>query len=658
MNRKKLVGRRALNKRVQVEVRRELARSINRETNNPSVIENLTCNGSAQTRPDSPLFEPEDEPNHELVEDTEKEYRFSSSSDSAPEDCDDLESDIRSWTIENNVSHTQLTSLLKILRKYEPHTHLPKDSRTLMKTPRTKDTSICAPGEYAHFGFPEDMNYLVKLCKVQTVGDIMFQINIDGIPLTKSSSTQFWPILAYPSNSNTSPLTIGIYCGTKKPDNCNDYLKPFVDEVCERNIRIQLFSCDTPARSYICGIKGHNSFSGCAKCKQFGKTIERRVVFSTKRGTLRTDVDFRENSDEDHHNNFTVLTEIPNLDMVNDFLYEYMHLVCLGVVKKLILLWLRGDHRIFKLSTTQVNELSQNLNSLVPYICSEFSRKPRSFREIDRWKATEYRQFLLYTGPMVVKSVLPENHYQLFLCLSVSISILVNPSKYLELNNYAESLIQYFVNTFPQLYGRHHVSYNVHGLLHLASDSKRFGPLDSFSAFRFENHLGKLKRMVRSSSNQLAQIQRRIHERQQFYINLRTDEPVATNLKAIHRKGPLLPGITDPQYRKLVINNYVIKCNSVNDGFCVLECGKLVKVENIAFSTLLKSIAIIAFEYGVGDPLYQFPCDSRLIGIFVTKNECSELQIYNLSQIKYKCQVFPIENNSKLAVFPLIHTEI
>ena len=35
--------------------------------------------------------------------------------------------------------------------------------------------------------------------------------------------------------------------------------------------------------------------------------------------------------------------------------------------------------------------------------------------------------------------------------------------------------------------------YNVHGLTHLAEDVKDFGPLDSNSAFSFENFLGQLK---------------------------------------------------------------------------------------------------------------------------------------------------------------------
>ena len=44
--------------------------------------------------------------------------------------------------------------------------------------------------------------------------------------------------------------------------------------------------------------------------------------------------------------------------MVDDFSIDYMHLVCLGIVKKLILLWLG----IFKKSPVHVRIQGQNVN--------------------------------------------------------------------------------------------------------------------------------------------------------------------------------------------------------------------------------------------------------------------------------------------------------
>ena len=55
-------------------------------------------------------------------------------------------------------------------------------------------------------------------------------INIDGLPLTKSSQQQFWIILgSIISHSNV--FMIGIYHGNEKPIDVNNFLKDLVEEM-------------------------------------------------------------------------------------------------------------------------------------------------------------------------------------------------------------------------------------------------------------------------------------------------------------------------------------------------------------------------------------------------------------------------------------------
>jgi len=103
-----------------------------------------------------------------------------------------------------------------------------------------------------------------------------------------------------------------------------------------------------------------------------------------------------------------------------------MHLVCLGVVKKLILLWHIGPSSV-KLSNRMKQIISEALISLRNTVPSEYHRRPRSLKDFRLWKATEFRQFLLYTGPVVLKNTLRKDVFLNFLSLHVAMTILASP---------------------------------------------------------------------------------------------------------------------------------------------------------------------------------------------------------------------------------------
>lgn len=71
-----------------------------------------------------------------------------------------------------------------------------------------------------------------------------------------------------------------------------------------------------------------------------------------------------------------------------------------------------------------INQISDSLKLQSINIPGEFCRKPRSLVEAKRWKATEFRQFLLYTGRVVLKSILDKKIYLYFMSLHVAVRIL------------------------------------------------------------------------------------------------------------------------------------------------------------------------------------------------------------------------------------------
>lgn len=110
---------------------------------------------------------------------------------------------------------------------------------------------------------------------------------------------------------------------------------------------------------------------------------------------LRNDEDFLTGSYSlDYQTGDTILKNMLNLGLVTNVPLDYMHLVCLGVIRKLILLWLTGPLNI-RLSNINKEKISKRLIRLRNNIPSDFARRPRSLKYIKHWKAIEYGQFLL-----------------------------------------------------------------------------------------------------------------------------------------------------------------------------------------------------------------------------------------------------------------------
>lgn len=181
----------------------------------------------------------------------------------------------------------------------------------------------------------------------------------------------------------------------------------------------------------------------------------------------------------------------------------------------------------------------------------EFNRKPKALSELDRWKATELRSFMLYWGPVVLKDCLPSDMYDNFMLFSVGMYLLLSPDISEEMLAFAQKLMVSFVEHFGQLYGRHEIVFNVHQLINLAEEYRKFGSLDNICGFPFENYLGQLKRLLRKPHQPLQQIVKRLYEIQQA-VAYPANNPVLCN---IHTDGPVPPQLMSSQQHKKVCTN-------------------------------------------------------------------------------------------------------
>lgn len=70
------------------------------------------------------------------------------------------------------------------------------------------------------------------------------------------------------------------------------------------------------------------------------------------------------------------------------------------------MLWVNKGPLNIRIRARKIDELSNLIVKLNSYITSDFVRKGSGIQELSRWKATEHRFFLLYTGPIVLKNII------------------------------------------------------------------------------------------------------------------------------------------------------------------------------------------------------------------------------------------------------------
>lgn len=560
------------------------------------------------------------------------------------------EGSIAMWALEGNISHQNVRKLLKIIKSHPCHRHWPSDPRTLFGTVRHVNVKSMPPGCYYHFGLENGLlQFMVK--ENYKKSSIMLAFGIDGLSLSKSSGSQFWPILCMVKSVKSKPIfLVGLYHGYAKPSDSNVFLSDLVAELVKLDsgiktgnsvvkIEVSTFICDAPAKSYILNTKSHTGYSSCTKCTIHGQYEENRVCFLDCECPSRTNEDFLRQKDDDHHTGFTILTQIPNFDIINNFPIDYMHNTCLGVMKRLLQIWMQWGKGNSKISHSDIKKMSLVLEQWKDCWPSDFARNPRSMNEVHRWKATEFRKFLLYLGPILLRKCFrlleADKRFVHFLVLHVAMRILTSP-QLIQHVIYAKNLLTLFVEKFSLFYGNHMVSYNVHGLIHIADDAGKHGTLDEFSAFPYESFMQPLRRMVRKAEKPLHQVVRRVSEGGVFLAGNEKksafEENLATKLN-----------LSDKSNRD--------NCCLLKDG-SVVVITKLPSVSGCEEGHLLKLITGKRFLSKRN--LYENPCASSILNTYEVENLSKKEKTWPLHDVAVKMVCLPIEK-ARFVVIPLLH---
>ena len=576
-------------------------------------------------------------------------------------------SSLSHWALKHNIRHSALSDILKLLSPHHPL--LPKDARTLLRTKKCTGVEVMKDifghdGAYVYRGLANQLVKLLESLSTRMYGirEIGLLFNIDGLPLYKSSSRQFWPILCIAAlgEMTSKPFVISLFSGNSKPATSSLFMKDFVTELlavkengidvngCHFSIKIRGFVCDAPARAFIKCTKGHTAYYGCERCEQKGSRVEQKIVYLDLNAKKRTNKSFAMQSQREHHKPGIESPLLPlKVGLVSNVPLEYMHLICLGAMRKLLLHWLRGNREV-KVSHQIADTISIELQNLSKHICFEFARKPRSLKDVDRWKAVEFRLFLCYLGPLVLRKRIKSKLYHHFMLLNVAISILAS-SEYCNVYvDYAEKLLRNFVKELPALYGESAVMYTMHSLIHTCDDVRTYGSLDTFSAFPFENALGGLKRLIRSGMLPLQQICNRLSElgATAYTFNM----PTNPKLSKIHHKGPNL-GLDGIQYEQFEFCGFTLALD-LGNCYIQLDSGKICMIKNFV-DTQCEGTILIGQLFNTYENFYAYPCDSETLHIFKVSQLLPTLINVEAHKIKTKCMLLPRDNY--FIAYPLLH---
>ena len=391
----------------------------------------------------------------------------------------------------------------------------------------------------------------------------------------------------------------------------------FIDStvVVTKKIRMKYVVCDLPALALVKNIKNPTGYASCSKCTVMGVYREKRMTFiptehnlmadeyqtrnlkhhnrpraqvvqrvdttvdddnlpeasgddlptelhkPTKHVEARTDASFRNKTDENHHHDTSPFEAATLIDMIELFTIDPMHTVFLGTVRRLLkFIRAKGQKKDDRLITEkaflEIGILFAKFK--FPF---EFSRNARDFSHLDKWKATELRNFLLYGIDVIIRiSTLPRDLVHVIQMFSMAIRMLADSELYVTYNELAANLINSFLDTVASFLGDHFVTLMMHCLTHLPNECMQNGPLDLFSCFKYENCLKSLKMCCKSFRFPLESLSNHLQYKSNFESNSRRPIPKAQIDGA--PKGPKCDDEITRQYVPSGIQYRYVRCNN------------------------------------------------------------------------------------------------
>ncbi|XP_014298679.2 uncharacterized protein LOC106693851 [Microplitis demolitor] len=327
----------------------------------------------------------------------------------------------------------------------------------------------------------------------------------------------------------------GLWVDKVEPD-MNLFLKSFVDEANDLSNKglkwklgeqtitskfVPLCACvDSVARCKMLNMKQYNGRYGCTFCEHPTETVNKCCKFTmlTKVPVKRTDKSIKDQmvlaSENEYRQDVTGVwgpSQLMNLkyfDLVDGMSPDYLHSILLGTVKQHTELLLSSfGEEYYAGSPNQLEAINRIL--LTFKHPTSITRSPRDIIERNKWKASEWRSWLLFYSLLCLSQIIPHQYLDHLALLVEAVTILLEDKITIEMLQTADGLLIRYVSYYQEYFGSEHMTYNVHLLLHMVNSVANLGPLWAHNTFCFENENHFILKMKKSPSHVGLQIARR-----------------------------------------------------------------------------------------------------------------------------------------------------
>lgn len=390
----------------------------------------------------------------------------------------------------------------------------------------------------------------------------------DGTPLYKSSNYSIWPIfvsvLELPQLLRTSKLLLGGLWFGKGHANQELFLKPFAEhakQISSRGFEIQInkevkkmkfhiICCcaDAPARASIQSIHMYNGQGGCNWCLHEGEILKNTVntriypilenapADRTQREVFEDGaaaVILRRRNKDAHVNGVIGVSPLHiignDLDIIKGMIVDFLHLGARGIPSQIAGAWF-GDDGSDKEYYIGTPENLKRINFLIKKLSDpkELRRTLREIEDMPFYKARDWENWMLYHSLPIISNFhlvslpgsaqdaedackpLPMKYIKHWALYVEAMHIILRTKVTFENLDRAHRLLIEFVARTEDLYGRKHMTYNMHILCHLCHNVKFWGQPWAICAYCFESMNGTLKDVIHANRGIPKQILRAI----------------------------------------------------------------------------------------------------------------------------------------------------